>query len=133
MAFGNKIKRLREQKGWTQAELASLIDKSLRTISAYENENIRPRKRETYDKLSELFGVNVNYLLTDEDGFLFTSNEVLAPHDALEANKAIAGVLGLFAGGDISLEDKKTILDAITEAYYDAKAKEAREGRGGHR
>ena len=67
MGFGVKIRKLREGKGWTQQELGDMIGMSTRTICAYENENIRPRKRETYNQLSELFDVNVNYLLTDEE------------------------------------------------------------------
>ena len=37
----------------------------------------------------------------------------------------INGVIGLFAGGDLTLEDKKAVLDTIEEAYYDAKHRES--------
>ena len=36
MTFGEKVRRLRKEKGWTQAELAKLSGLSLRTIISYE-------------------------------------------------------------------------------------------------
>ena len=35
MTFGEKVRRLRKEKGWTQAELAKLSGLSLRTIISY--------------------------------------------------------------------------------------------------
>ena len=124
MGFGVKIRKLRESKGWTQQELGEMIGMSTRTICAYENENIRPRKRETYIKLSELFDVNVNYLLTDEESFIFQAHNDFGKVGMQEATELINGVIGLFAGGDLTLEDKKAVLDTIEEAYYDAKHRE---------
>ncbi|MFR1323514.1 MAG: helix-turn-helix domain-containing protein [Ezakiella massiliensis] len=124
MGFGVKIRKLREAKGWTQQELGDMIGMSTRTICAYENENIRPRKRETYNQLSELFDVNVNYLLTDEESFIFQAHNDFGKIGMQEATELINGVIGLFAGGDLTLEDKKAVLDTIEEAYYDAKHRE---------
>ena len=124
MGFGVKIRKLREGKGWTQQELGDMIGMSTRTICAYENENIRPRKRETYNQLSELFDVNVNYLLTDEESFIFQAHNDFGKVGMQEATELINGVIGLFAGGDLTLEDKKAVLDTIEEAYYDAKHRE---------
>ncbi|MDO5716829.1 MAG: helix-turn-helix transcriptional regulator [Tissierellia bacterium] len=121
MGFGNKIRRLREEKGWTQAELAEKIGVSLRTVSSYENADQRPRHRKTYHILSDLFKVDVNYLLTDEEYFVLSTGEVYGPRGARDAQEIVNGMLGLFAGGEVSLEDKKAILDAIQEAYYMAK------------
>lgn len=124
MGFGVKIRKLREAKGWTQQELGDMIGMSTRTICAYENENIRPRKRETYNQLSELFDVNVNYLLTDEESFIFQAHNDFGKIGMQEATELINGIIGLFAGGDLTLEDKKAVLDTIEEAYYDAKHRE---------
>ena len=92
--FSEKVRRLREELGWTQQKLADELGCSLRTISSYERENKRPRHRRTYSKLAEIFGVDV---------------------------------IGLFAGGTMSLEDKKAALDAIEEAYYMAKSEMGKE------
>lgn len=119
--FGQKIRKLREDLGWTQQKLADVIGCSLRTISAYERENIRPRHRRTYSKLAEVFGVDINYLLTEEDSFVLRATEEFGSEGRQEANALIRGVIGLFAGGAMSIEDKKAALDAIEEAYYIAK------------
>lgn len=122
--FGEKVRKLREDLGWTQQKLADELGCSLRTISAYERENIRPRHRKTYNKLAEIFGVDVNYLLTDEDSFVLRATEEFGAQGRQEANALIRGVIGLFAGGAMSLTDKKAALDAIEEAYYIAKREE---------
>ena len=55
MTFGEKIRRLRKEKGWTQAEPAKLSGLSLRTIISYEKGESYPKKRSTYDVLAEIF------------------------------------------------------------------------------
>ena len=52
MTFGEKVRRLRKEKGWTQAELAKLSGLSLRTIISYEKGESYPKKRSTYDVLA---------------------------------------------------------------------------------
>ena len=46
--FSEKVRRLREELGWTQQKLADELGCSLRTISSYERENKRPRHSRTY-------------------------------------------------------------------------------------
>ena len=70
MGFGKKIKALREERQLTQSQLANALGTTLKTISNYETKDMRPRKMETYKKIAEFFGVNVNYLLTEEDSFI---------------------------------------------------------------
>ena len=57
MTFGEKVRRLRKEKGWTQAELAKLSGLSLRTIISYEKGESYPKKRSTYDVLAEIFEI----------------------------------------------------------------------------
>lgn len=123
MRFGEKIKGLREQKGWTQLELAEKLGVSLRTVSSYENVDQRPRYRSMYHRMAELFGVDVNYLLTDEEHFILSARDRFGQSGAIEAERIVDGMLGLFAGGEMTLDDKKTVLDALSEAYYIAKQK----------
>ena len=125
--FSEKVRRLREELGWTQQKLADELGCSLRTISFYERENKRPRHRRTYSKLAEIFGVDVNYLLTDEDEFVLRATQEFGAEGRQEANALIRSVIGLFAGGTMSLEDKKAALDAIEEAYYMAKSEMGKE------
>lgn len=66
MKFGEKLKSLRTNKKMTQDEVASAIGVSRRAYIAYEQDNTRPRKQETYDKLAEVLGCDVNYLRIED-------------------------------------------------------------------
>ncbi len=121
MDFSQKIRKLREQYGLTQAELAEKLGISIRTYNAYENTNQRPRYRKTYADIAGLFGVDINFLLTDEEDFILSTRRKYGENAARDARELVEGVLGIFAGGSMSLQDKKAILDAFQEAYYIAK------------
>ena len=70
MKFAEKLKALRTQKGITQKECAEAIGTTERTYISYELDGRYPRKREVYQKLAELFGVETNYLLTEDEEFV---------------------------------------------------------------
>lgn len=128
MTFGKKIKRLREEKGYTQTELGHLLGSTLKTISNYEVKNIRPRKRETYEKLAEIFEVDINYLLTDEDNLLLMAREKFGYQGAKEATALVEETVSLFAGGDLPEEDKDKLFQTIAQAYYTAKMENKKYG-----
>jgi transcriptional regulator with XRE-family HTH domain len=65
MAIGNKIRRLRQDRNWSQTQLAQKIDINKRFISAYETGKSKPSAK-TLQKLAEVFSVSVDYLLSDE-------------------------------------------------------------------
>ena len=122
MGFANKLKELREIKKLSQENLAKLCQVSTKTISRYELGQSKPRYRKTYDLLAEHLDTTHDYLVTDEDEFILKARENFGKEGAKDAEDMINGVIGLMAGGQIPDEDKRTILDAITEAYYIAKA-----------
>lgn len=66
MAIGNKIKKLRQDKNWSQVQLAQKIDVNKRFVSAYETGKSLPSAN-TLQKLAEVFGVSVDYLLSDDE------------------------------------------------------------------
>lgn len=121
MNFGKKLRDLREAKNLTQQELADQVGVSLKTISRYETNESHPRYREIYDKLAEVLDTTHDYLVTDEDDFVLNARELYGSKGANDAREMVDGVIGLMAGGEVPEEDKKTILDAIQEAYYMAK------------
>jgi transcriptional regulator with XRE-family HTH domain len=60
--FGNRLKKLREEKGLTQQELADIMHVGRPTIAGYETK----RKEPDFEKLSWLasyFEVTIDYLL----------------------------------------------------------------------
>ncbi len=62
MNFHEILKQLREKKGWTQNEVASVLNISKSTYVKYERGEREPRYR-TLVALAELFQVSVDYLL----------------------------------------------------------------------
>ena len=69
--LGNKIKRLRTEKGLTQDELAKLLGYSSRsTINKIES-NINTISYDKLKKLVEIFNIDMNELIEDEN----TSND----------------------------------------------------------
>ena len=121
MPFEKKLKELRESKNMTQEELAKYCDVSLKTISRYESGQSKPRYRKTYDALAKALDTSHDYLVTDEDDFILRAYERYGAKGARDAKELVDGVIGLMAGGELPEEDKKAILDAISEAYYIAK------------
>ena len=74
--LGEKIKKYREIKGITQAEIAELLGVSPATVSKYEAGTLEPNI-ESIKKISELFEVSIDKLLKD-DGFDFSKIDILA-------------------------------------------------------
>lgn len=56
MSVGDNIRRLRKEKGWTQAELAKVLNVSQQMIGQFEN-NKNPPKIETVEKIASALGV----------------------------------------------------------------------------
>ncbi|MBW5448397.1 helix-turn-helix domain-containing protein [Cohnella sp. CFH 77786] len=62
MNIGSRIASLRDQRGWTQEELASSLGISRAALSHYEK-NRREPDTETLSKVADLFGVSIDYLV----------------------------------------------------------------------
>lgn len=74
--LGEKIKKYREIKGITQAEIAELLGVSPATVSKYEAGTLEPNI-ESIKKISELFEVSIDKLLKD-DAFDVSKIDILA-------------------------------------------------------
>ncbi|WP_105617505.1 helix-turn-helix domain-containing protein [Vallitalea okinawensis] len=60
----NRLKQLRESKGISQAELATMLNITQQAISAYENHKRQP-DIDTLKKLSKFFEVDIDYILNN--------------------------------------------------------------------
>lgn len=60
--LGTKLRELRRERGWTQAQVAERIGGTASVVSAYEN-GIRQPSYEALIRLSRLYGVSTDYLL----------------------------------------------------------------------
>ena len=64
MTFGEKLYRLRKEKGWTQERLAEQIGVSRQALSKWESGSAVPDAVNIL-RLSKLFAVSADYLLDD--------------------------------------------------------------------
>ena len=55
MTFGQKLYTLREERGWSQEDLAEKADVSRQTVSNWENDKVQI-DAEKLKRLSEVFG-----------------------------------------------------------------------------
>lgn len=62
----NRIRKLREEFGYTQQDLANRLDSSKGVIGLYESETRKP-SLEVLVKLSEIFNCSIDYLLGKSD------------------------------------------------------------------
>lgn len=121
MNFGEKIKNARLLKGCSQRELAELTGISLRTIQNYELGVRLPKSRDTYTKLAAALGVDENVLLDENASFVLRANEQYGNKAAQQAWNLVADVKAIWAGGEMEDEDMDAIMQALQEAYWDAK------------
>jgi transcriptional regulator with XRE-family HTH domain len=63
--FGDKLKKLRKDAGWSQNDLGSKIEIHGRHIGKYETGRALPNS-ETIMKIADVFKVSIDYLLKDE-------------------------------------------------------------------
>ena len=65
MTFGEKLQKLRKERGWTQEQLAAQISISRQALSKWELGTAVP-DTENVVQISKLFQVSTDYLLYDE-------------------------------------------------------------------
>lgn len=120
MDFKNRIRALRREAGLTQREAAERIGVTYRTYQNYEAGASTPSSA-VLSKLSSLFGISMDML----------SSGIASPETEQTENKELAALLGemqaLFKGGKLRDEDKKYVIDALTEAFW--RSKEINENR----
>ena len=65
MTLGERIKRLRQEKGWSQAQLSKKLNTHQKQISGYER-GIHAPSIELLIKMAEIFNVTLDYIASDE-------------------------------------------------------------------
>jgi repressor LexA len=96
MTFGQKIKKLRLEKEWTQSYVGKQIGVSDRVLGYYESDNRFPKDEKILKALASLYNVTVDYLLGESQ------------HE--NRNKALIPVLGTVQAG-IPIEAIEDIID----------------------
>ena len=121
MTFGEKIKNLRKSKNLNQTQLANAIGVSLRTIRGWEIEGRYPKQHELYQKLAGVLGCDVSYLMTEEEAFVTEAAEQYGSRGAKQAQQILEQAAAMFAGGELSDDDKTAFMDEIQMLYLDSK------------
>ncbi|CAB1242374.1 Transcriptional regulator [Clostridiaceae bacterium BL-3] len=130
--FGEKLKKLRTDKNMTQQELAKILKISSSTIGMYE-QNRRSPDIETLKKIAQHFNVSVDYLLDNTDT-RESEIEINIPKEYTDKYKVTSrdkkqylehmkkANEAFFMNDEFDEEDKKEILDTMSEIFWKAKA-----------
>ncbi len=134
-SLAEKLRDARYELGLSQTELGEKVGVSLRSILAYEKGAATPR-RGTILKLAKALGVSVKFLSDDscenpvedieKDGYIEEARERYGAKGARDLDTLISENCALFAGGELTAEEKDVFFEALTKAYIACK-EEARE------
>lgn len=136
--FGERLKELRKSKGYTQQQLADIFSLSKSSISRYEK-NLQLPEASTLPRIAEFFGVSLDYLMghdgeDNERLYEFNIDDIVIPEDYLEKYKVThmdkkqyvlyfkREIEAFFMNDEFDEEDKKEILDTMSEIFWQAKA-----------
>ena len=71
--FGQRIRRLREEKDYSQEQVAAVLNVNRKAVSHYEND-LREPSFETLVKLAQLYRVRTDYLLGVDNSLIITAS-----------------------------------------------------------
>jgi len=107
--FVNRIKELREEKGFLQAQLAGMLGVSQATLSNWER-SVHDPDKENITKLVEIFGCSIDYLLAHSEVRYAVTEEGLAMEQAYYRIAQEAKSKG------ISPKDLQAMIDFLAKA-----------------
>ena len=121
MTFADKLKKERAELQMTQVDFAKYIGVSYRMLQNYELGKNHPRTREVYQKIASALNVDINYLLTENEEFVMCIGAEYGSRGAKGAERVLADVNALFAGGEMAEEDLDVFMQAVQDAYWKVK------------
>lgn len=129
-SFAEKLKEARVSLGISQTELGKTVGVSQRSIQAYENGEKTPRQA-TMAKLAKFLKVSVKFLTDEEcddpvaeiekDNYIDEARERYGSKGARDVEQLLADNAALFAGGELSQEQKDAFFQAVMTAYVTCK------------
>ncbi|MGI6260405.1 MAG: helix-turn-helix domain-containing protein [Acutalibacteraceae bacterium] len=128
--FGEKLREARVSLGMSQTDLGKEVGVVQRSIQAYENGEKTPRQA-TMAKLAKFLKVSVKYLTDEEcedplaeiekDNYIEEAHERYGARGARDVERLLADNAALFAGGELSEEQKDAFFQAVMAAYVKCK------------
>lgn len=116
LSFGERLHKLRTEKGLSRRELAELCGVTDKSIQNYESD-FRSPKNEVTQRLAKALGVSVSYLI---DG-----TEPTEELTDLDNKEILEMASALFAGGELSEDEQLAFLTELQTIYLDSKKKAA--------
>ncbi|MCF6461460.1 XRE family transcriptional regulator [Clostridium sp. Cult3] len=118
MVFGKRLKSLREEKGFTQQDIADILGVGRATIAGYETKGKQP-DYEKLMKLAEFFNTSVDYLLGRTDQRNAEEKPELpvefeTPEEAMKFILEQNVIMG-FGGFDVNKMDDDEVVDFANE------------------
>lgn len=129
MSFGNKLREYRENNGITQEAFAKELHIGVKTLYLYETGQRYPQDIEVYKRIAEVIGCDYNFLLDDEETLLAEVSKQYGGRELSKVQVLTKGISSLFAGGELTDEDRDAAFAAITEAYWKSKQENKKYGR----
>ena len=136
--FSEKVKEARVSLGISQPQLGTKIGLSVRSVIAYEKGEKKPRPASML-KLAKALGVSVKFLSDDEcedpmadiekDDYIAEARARYGAAGAKNMDDLLSANTALFAGGELSQEQKDAFFEAVMKAYITCK-EEARKKFG---
>lgn len=123
MEFGEKIKHKRTELKMSQQTLADKSGLSLRSIQNYESGSRHPANISIVKDIAAVLGTTYEYLLDDKSQYVIEAAIRGGEEAALDIDRLLSDIQGVFAGGFISQEDKDKVMRAINEIYWESKDK----------
>ena len=121
MTFGEKVRELRNRKGYSQEKLAELTGVTKRTVRNWETEGKYPRNQALYEKLAGALDCSEEYLRGEQELFLTRAAEEYGTRGQQQAQAFLDNTRAMFAGGDLSPEDIDMIGKHFMEMFWEAK------------
>lgn len=121
MEFGEKIKTRRSELKLSQQALADKSGLSLRTIQNYESGQRHPANVSIVKDIAAVLEVSYEYLLDDKSQYVIDAALRGGNEAALDVDRLISDIQGVFAGGVLSQDDKDKVMRAINEIYWESK------------
>lgn len=122
--MGERIKALRTKKGLSQDELAKILSMNRANISNYERNVNTNIPSNILDKLADLFGVTVDYIMCRTDNIDGDSVPQWATlKDGRDLMKFLQQTDIMFDGVPVSDEEKNRLQGYMEAMFWDAKQK----------
>lgn len=128
--FSEKVKEARVSLGISQPQLGKKIGLSVRSVIAYEKGEKKPRPASML-KLAKALGVSVKFLSDDgcedamadieKDDYIAEARERYGAAGAKNMDELLSANTALFAGGELSQEQKDAFFEAVMKAYITCK------------